>query len=677
MLKKLILLTAVFAIAAFAVVGPVKVPEGVEVGVAPVLPLRDDPITPVSSISSGTAVLLTEGEQAGVTTYDYQQNGAMGNRIAVDDSGYIQLCWMHSEDEPSSFPPSFPNRDIYYNVWGETGGFVWSDGQKASGEPRAGYTTMGLLSDDRAVVAFHHTPTANVSAVVVDAIPRFGAFSSPVDVDPITVPEQPIWPHIVVGADDVIHVTAHISPADPANPPDNVDYLYYSRSTDEGQTFSEWKVITQTAGSDAAIAVSKDGSKVAIAWMDAFPIEGIDWRRAMSGNIKYVESTNSGASWSAPVNVTADYYTQEPVPNSSEEGMWWGAWYRDLDCAYDAAGNLHIGWGEGLMAYEVHGEPPNDSLFFWSMHKHFLRMVHWSEVTNKRNIASGPYSQFVPLTEEGDTIWDIYGFYLWGIRERIQNYYSPGLGCWNPQLAAIGSGDDMVFTWQGQWDSLDVNAGGAINADIYAAISTNGGATWGGVADWTESEFDENGFGLVAYATNLTNTHTPGARIGDCESEEYHSVYPWIGEDSILHITYVKDLFSGSVVQQVPTGGISTRNPVMYLGSEVYVGDGPTPDSQPKPTSVAEAPRVEAPLIAVLGQHPISGSVVFKVSAPGTHASLKIYDVAGKLVETVFEGRLDDTRMLTWDASAMAAGVYFYYFVTPAHTASGRVVIIR
>jgi len=658
-------LTVVLAVAAFAAYGPIPIPAGVEPDVYPVLPLRDGSITPISS--SPAAAPLVAGDQGGVTMYDYQQNGAMGNRIVVDNSGDAQICWMHSEDE------TFATRDVYYNVWEKASGdFLWTSGVKASGVPRAGYTTMGALSDGRAVIAFHHTPTTdNVSAVVVDAAPKLGAFSSPVDVDPVTVPEQPIWPHMVVDNNDVIHVTAHVLPPDPDNPPYNVDYLYYSRSTDQGQTFSTWEVITQHAGNDAAIATSKDG-KTAIAWLGPVAVEGTG-RITSSGHIYYVESANGGASWSAPVKVTDGRY-RDDAPNGPDAGLWFWAWYPDIDCAYDAAGNLHIGWGEGLRAYEDRGE---EGLWFYSYNRWWLRMVHWSEVTNDVNIASGPYSQFVPLSETGDTIWDLYGYYFWGMAQKIENYTRPGIGCWNPQLAAIGSGDDMIYTWQGQWDSLDITAGGTINADIYAAISTNGGATWGGVADWTEEEFDGNGFGLVAYATNLTNTHSPNAQVGHCESEEYHSTYPWIGSDSILHVTYIHDLFSGSVVQKGPAEGVVTANPVMYLGSKVYVGDGPTPRPQPESTSVAEAPRAEAPLIEVLGRHPVAGSVVFSVSAPGTRASLKIYDAAGSLAKTLFEGTLDGTRTLTWDASAVPAGVYFYSFVTPARTAKGRVVVIH
>ncbi|MCK4333892.1 hypothetical protein KAX06_03790 [candidate division WOR-3 bacterium] len=668
MLKKLMVLTVVLAVAAFAAYGPIPIPAGVEPDVYPVLPLRDGSITPISS--SPAAAPLVAGDRGGVTMYDYQQNGAMGNRIAVDNSGDAQICWMHSEDE------TFATRDVYYNVWEKASGSFpdyWPDGVKASGVPRAGYTTMGVLSDDRAVIAFHHTPTTdNISAVVVDAAPKLGAFSSPVDVDPVTVPEQPIWPHIVVGADDVIHVTAHVFGE---GNPYNVNYLYYSRSTDQGQTFSPWQVLAQNAGSDAAIATSKDGSKVAVAWLSGVPVQGYPDKIASSGHINYIESTNSGVSWGSPVRITDGYYPDE-APNTTDE-FYLYAWSRDLDCAYDAAGNLHIGFGEGPRSYEVR----SDTLWFSYYYPYFLRMMHWSEVTNELNVASGHYSQFVPLTEEGDTVWDLYGLYLWGIAQSA-GYWSPGLGCWNPQLAAIGSGDDMVFTWTGQWDSLDLSAGMTINADIYAAISTNGGATWGGVADWTEGDFDENGYGLVAYATNLTNTHSPGAQVGYCESEEYHSTYPWIGSDSILHVTYIHDLFSGSVVMSGPAQNVVTINPVMYLGSndpamKIYAGSGPAPTPQPEPSSVEEAPYVEAPVIELLGQHPVAGSVVFSVSAPGTHASLKIYDAAGKLAKTLFEGTLDGTRTLTWDASAVPAGVYFYSFVTPARTTKGRVVVVH
>jgi len=662
MLKKLMVLTVVLAVTAFAAYGPIPIPAGVEPDVYPVLPLRDGPVT---ATLFSTAAPLVAGDQGGVTMYDYQSNGAMGNRIVVDTSGDAQICWMHSEDE------TFATRDVYYNAWEKASGeFLWTSGVKASGVPRAGYTTMGALSDGRAVIAFHHDPDGDgvhQSAIVIDAAPKLGAFSSPVDVDPVTVPEQPIWPRIVVGADNVIHVTAHVHWDGNLPAPDNYNYLYYSRSTDQGQTFSPWQVLAQNAGSDAAIATSKDGSKVAVAWVSGFPIAGSEWL-ASHGNVKYVESTNGGVSWSSAVEVTDGFYG-EYQPNTRDT-ITLGAISNSIDCAYDAAGNLHIGWGDAWRSgYE---NPEDEYKPYYSFYaRWYQRMMHWSEARTdpEPTLVSGPYTQFIPLDEEGNII-EYLDLGFWGMTQYIDDYVAPGLGCWNPQLAAIGSGDDMVFTWQGQWDSTDVSAGGTINADIYAAISTNGGTTWGPVADWTEQDLRERG-NVFAFVTNVTNTHSPNAQVGHCESEEYHSAYPWIDSDSILHVTYIHDLFSGSVVQGGPAGGVITTNPVMYLGSKVYVGDGPPP------IAVEETPYVEAPVIEILGQHPVAGSVIFSVSAPGTRASLKIYDAAGSLAKTLFEGTLDGTRTLTWDASAVPAGVYFYSFVTPARTAKGRVVVIH
>lgn len=521
--------------------------------------------------TAGTIVqnpFMATVKDIGMTTYDYQQNGAMGNRVAVDDQGYVHFSWMHSATD------GFADRDIYYNMWDPTQNKLMSEtGTKVSGSAKAGYTTLGLLSDGRTVVAFHHDPNANNtprSAVVVELSPQLGVFGSPVDIDATTVPEQPVWPHIVVGADNVIHVIAHVSVTDEANIPYNYRYLYYSRSTDGGKTFSKWKVIAQDAGNDAAIATSVDGKKVTIAWMSAFPITGTG-QYAMSGHIKYVESTNSGSTWGSPVNVTKDRYVEE-VPNSSEEGLYLGAWEFDLDCAYDAAGNLHLGFGEAPRAYVYSS---TDGLSFYSWNRWFLRMTHWCSATKEFTVPSGPYSMF-RFVSDSDTIWEIDSLGLWGIANRVEGYYRPGIGCWNPQLAVLGN--SIVFTWAGQWDSTDISAAGVCNADIYASISNDQGKTWKALP----KEGHEDTADVWNHLSNLTKTHSPIAGVGYTESEEYHSVWPWIGNDSKLQVTYIKDLFSGSVVQP-PVQGVVTQNPVSYM--YVYI-DGieeiPIPSSSPK-----------------------------------------------------------------------------------------------
>ncbi|PIV80613.1 hypothetical protein COW53_08735, partial [bacterium CG17_big_fil_post_rev_8_21_14_2_50_64_8] len=49
--------------------------------------------------------------------------------------------------------------------------------------------------------------------------------------------------------------------------------------------------------------------------------------------------------------------------------------------------------------------------------------------------------------------------------------------------------------------------------------------------------------------------------------------------------------------------------------------------------------------------------------ARGGQASVRIYDMSGRLVETLYDGFLGaGLRSLTWDASSQASGIYFCEF---------------
>ncbi len=625
MLKKLIVLTVVFTVAVFAGPYVMPAPSGVEMLTAPAY----QPLYEGGGTSYEGGSISASGYQGGVTKYDYQQNGAMGNRIMVDGDGDAHICWMHSATD------GFTDRDIYYNVWeAASEDFIWADGVKASGTPKSGYTTMGLLSTGEAVVACHHqVGTANEygSVVMIDAAPKVGSFTAPIRVAE-NIPEEPIWPHMVIDNDDVIHVTGHVwMSATPT--PTNGDELYYSRSTDGGVSFSNWESLASDAGSDVAMAVSPSG-KIAIAWVNAFPISGTD-KRATHGNVTYRESTNNGQTWSSPVEVTDGFYGDEQ-PNSRDT-ITLGAITTSIDCCYDGNDNLFIGWGD---AWRL-GFVENDTNWYSYYYRWFHRMMCWTEGLAEPTIPSGDSSQFYAVNEEGDPI-DYFNIGFWGIAAGITRYDRPGLGCWNPQLAASEDGGYVAYTWAGQWDSLDITGAGTINADIYGAKTFNGGNTWSNRA-------------------NITNTHSPGAGIGASESEEYHSLYPWIASDSLLHITYIWDLFAGSVVN-VPTEGIATNNPVMYWKG--------------KPTGIEETPEARTSDVTLIGRNPVSNSVSFSVNA-SANASFKIYDAAGSLVATLIDGNLPGNRTLTWNTRNVASGVYFYSFVTPVSTANGRVVVVH
>jgi hypothetical protein len=81
--------------------------------------------------------------------------------------------------------------------------------------------------------------------------------------------------------------------------------------------------------------------------------------------------------------------------------------------------------------------------------------------------------------------------------------------------------------------------------------------------------------------------------------------------------------------------------------------------------------------------NPFDAESRFSVSLEnGTHASVAVFDVNGRRVRTVFEGRFErGTTQLSWDGhrqdgSRAPAGLYFYRLVLPGRVIARRVVLL-
>jgi hypothetical protein len=78
-----------------------------------------------------------------------------------------------------------------------------------------------------------------------------------------------------------------------------------------------------------------------------------------------------------------------------------------------------------------------------------------------------------------------------------------------------------------------------------------------------------------------------------------------------------------------------------------------------------------------------STTIRFGVPAPGAVASLRVYDVAGKLVATLLDNeKVSGTREVRWNGkdrrgADVASGVYFYRLITPEKTLSRKLVVLR
>jgi flagellar hook assembly protein FlgD len=75
--------------------------------------------------------------------------------------------------------------------------------------------------------------------------------------------------------------------------------------------------------------------------------------------------------------------------------------------------------------------------------------------------------------------------------------------------------------------------------------------------------------------------------------------------------------------------------------------------------------------------------VTYEVPAPGSIVSLRIYDAAGRWVQTIEEGFVGGgLRTATWDGTnrngeRVASGVYFCRLGTPAGTHTRKMVLLK
>jgi hypothetical protein len=78
--------------------------------------------------------------------------------------------------------------------------------------------------------------------------------------------------------------------------------------------------------------------------------------------------------------------------------------------------------------------------------------------------------------------------------------------------------------------------------------------------------------------------------------------------------------------------------------------------------------------------NPFNPTTMVKFSVPATgQASVKIYDVVGQEVATLFEGVAEAGRYyaVPFNASNVASGVYFYRLVTEQKTDVRRMMLVR
>jgi hypothetical protein len=320
-----------------------------------------------------------------------------------------------------------------------------------------------------------------------------------------------IWPYVCADQDAAGLPFVHLVGTETTPAAGDVQSLVYYRSN-AGNTApfgTCGKLIDSTYTISPVVVQDPASQKVAIVYSK--PMVYGTGSSQVTNNVVYLESTNLGATWGAPVNITN--YLPAGDPNVSLSNA-----YTEVMALY-SAGVLHIIWNT----------QENDGA--GSFYNQASKLFHWDNVGN-----------CISMLISAD------------------NFQSCGPGAWNRNIAKIGLSECTVggvkklyatYTYfngddTGVPNPADCSAAGWANGEIYAQVSETLGLTWGA-------------------PTNLTNTTSPACAAGACKSEHWSSPASYVSDS--LRIQYIWDKDAGGIVQ---TEGSWTNNPVMNLATPCF-----------------------------------------------------------------------------------------------------------
>ena len=499
---------------------------------------------------------VSPGNTLNTTVYDLQTNATMPRMI--DWRGYEMMHQVWT----ARFSATHSNRYIDYADVDGTLGAAPVTGDIEGAGTWSGYSALDVNPEGRVLAAANYNGAEGfLPKIYYESAPGASDFGSNSHL--FTLSETGMlyltWPRIelqINGNDSVIHMLSEDW--------DN-SYLVYMRHVGSDLSGAAWDYppikIDTIPTTGYVITAARGSQDVAIVWA-APPGEGVgnpesEYRSVddpslgnsqLTNDIYYTVSGDMGASWSSSitkVNVTKYDSTQGGYLNNG-----------DLSALYDSNDKLHIVWN---------GRPAvsnGSSLGTWAAPDAYAgtvyggtrsRLFHWDEVRNTIDVVS-------------DADWD--QSYCYGYDWNTMNINKPMISECDGKLYVIwmqfndvpfGIDDDcehealVVSPPDGGW--------GDANGELYLSVSDDGGATWGGRQD-------------------LTNSYSSDCTYPDCQSDEWPSMSrygmnsagldfssipvvdpsPGYMGDYYLDVMYINDLEPGPYFEHY-----ETPNPVKYF----------------------------------------------------------------------------------------------------------------
>ncbi|MCP4570522.1 MAG: hypothetical protein GY841_23305 [FCB group bacterium] len=486
------------------------------------IPMEHGPIGGINKesaqmMSLGYVPTTSPGQQAGLTTYDYQHNGSMGRHLAFNPvNNMVNFVWMAQSDYV--IPGNRHIRFQAYNAIGSPPDYEQEASGKLITTEYSGYVSLDATSTGKAFFACHTDPFGGddshyYTTVYEDFMPGQGIFSN-LKLYPDSTSDwyfedandealEVIWPQIEVhyGTEEVVYALSHVFQG-------SEDMILY-RKPDVSTAWDNGRFMAKVTNLAYLIVANQGTDSVAIIYAD--DRFGLD--EGEGGNqdcdVYYMLSENQGDTWSAPINIS----------NYTEDSLW--RVESDLAAVYSDEGTLHVLWA----ARELRSATVFEN---WKS-----RLIHWDTEHGPSIISEARYD----MGNKCDP--DAWNMYI--AKPSISTCEGNVYALWT-QFGEAGNSQAM----------LDCSQGGFANGELYLCGSDDNGLTWD-------------------LPNNLTNSRTLNCDSNLCDSDHWSSMarFGMVYADTVdgvvpdtLDILYINDKDAGGIPQG---SGSWTVNPVMHL----------------------------------------------------------------------------------------------------------------
>jgi hypothetical protein len=436
----------------------------------------------------------------------------------------------------------------------------------------------------------------------------------------------------IAAAGDILHVVWN-------DDRDGNNKIYYKASPDGGLTWSPDGMLTSNSSGAYNPSVKVSGPDVHVVWMDY---------RDGNSEIYYKSSSNGGFSWGPDIRLSNGSGVSEN-PRITVTGA-----------------VIHVAWHDHRNGnYEIYYKASGDGGVTWSPD---ARLTNNSGASQSPAISvSGPDVHLV-WKDNRDGNFEIYyksssnGGFSWGpdIRLTVNNAESQ-----SPSISTTG--DILHVTWQDTRDG---------NFEIYYKASGDRGVNWSPDVRFTNDiglsisssvyvsgpyvhavwSDNRNGNNEIYYRFSANGGFTWGAETrltSSAGSSEYPTVY---ASDMKVHVVWTDDR----------SGNDEIYHKVNPLGNQVGV------------TNI----NSEVPENFSLSQNypnPFNPTTNIKFSIPKTgFVRMIIYDLLGREVAELMNLQMTAGNYnVDFDASTLAAGVYFYKLETEGFTGIKKMILIK